>query len=322
MPRFDPDDTATYRSAWWNEIGDEGPKPYSTAAWTYHQTVEEEDTDETEEDPGSEDYLDELPWWETIGNEGPKPYATAAWTYHQEVVNEDEFVRLSRLAFKVYDEWLYPRLDGLGIVLNAGYFEDTREEIYDSGFYLDGERGLYMKRKLACVLVYDQLADSPGLIPIIPQPLGALSTDPNFGDPLETDPAGYGVGAELNNAFWAQLAGDTGPLQSLEISGDGDLDGVVIEAARASVQSDDRPPGAMLGSVSYELLDTTVTITSWEHLNWQDDTPVYKAVKVILNELPQCVTEIKVLDPPHAFWTALGFRPNYKGDQYLHLYRV
>jgi hypothetical protein len=136
------------------------------------------------------------------------------------------------------------------------------------------------------VLVYDQYANSPGILPLISQPTGVLATDPSL----------------------------------LEISGDGDLDGVLIEAARSSVPQDDRPPGTLLGSVSYELFGSTVTITDWEHLNWQDDTPVYKAVKVIINELPACVSEIKVLDPPHAFWTSLGFLPNFKGDQYLHLY--
>lgn len=177
-----------------------------------------------------------------------------------------------------------------------------------------------LEEKLARVLVYDQYADSPGILPLIPQSIGNLVTDPNFGDPLETDPVGDRIGAELNNVYWASINGDTGPEESLEISGDGDLDGVLIEAARSSIPQDDRPPGTLLGSVSYELFESTVTITDWEHLNWQDDTPVYKAVKVILKDLPVCVFEVKVLDPPHAFWTSLGFLPNFKGDQYLHLY--
>ncbi len=304
---------------WWGTIGQQGPAPYASKAWTYTQIVVEEEEQQTPLLPVS---LPPSLWWETIGDSGPKPYATAAWTYHQEVSFVLEFVPLSLKLYFAYDEEFYPRTKGLGVILDSGYFGQKGEAVYDSAYFLGGERGILMKRKLARVLVYDQLADSPGLLPTIPQPLGVLATDPNFGDPLETDPTGDEIGAELNNTYWASINGDTGPQESLEIAGDGDLDGVLIEAARASIPQDDRPPGTLLGSVSYELFGTTVTITDWEHLNWQDDTPVYKAVKVILNELPECVTEIKVLDPPHAFWTALGFRPNFKGDQYLHLYTV
>jgi len=272
---------------WWETVGDEGPKPYATASWTYSQlVVEEEESEEDRTDPILNLATGLIEWWETIGDEGPKPYATAAWTYYQEESFIREFVPVALKLFFIYDEEYYPRTKGQGIVLDSGYFGQVGEAIYDSAFYLGDERGILMKRKLARVLVYDQYADSPGVLPLISQPTGVLATDPSL----------------------------------LEISGDGDLDGVFIEAARSSVPQDDRPPGTLLGSVSYELFGSTVTITDWEHLNWQDDTPVYKAVKVILNEIPACVSEIKVLDPPHAFWTSLGFLPNFKGDQYLHLY--
>lgn len=307
---------------WWETVGGEGPKPYATRAWTYSQVVEEE-TDSEEITPQlTPQPLVTVEWWETIGGEGPKPYATAAWTYHQDVSFVEEFVPVSLKLYFAYDEEFYPRTKGFGVILDSGYFGQKGEAVYDSAYYLGGERGILMKRKLARVLVYDQLADSPGPLASIPQPLGNLATDPNFGDPLETDPTGEDIGAELNNLYWASINADTGPQESLEIVGDGNFDGVFIEAARDSQPYDDVPPGTLLGSVSYELFENIVTITDWEHLNWQDDTPVFKAVKVILNELPACVTEVKVLDPPHAFWTALGFRPNFKGDQYLHLYTV
>ena len=306
---------------WWETVGDEGPKPYAATAWTYSQiVVEEEESEDDRVDPIISFATGPIEWWETVGDEGPKPFATAAWTYYQEEFFVREFVPVALKLFFIYDEEYYPRTKGQGIVLDSGYFGQVGEAIYDSAFYLGAERGILMKRKLARVLVYDQYADSPGILPLIPQSVGSLATDPNFGDPLETDPVGDEIGAELNNAYWASINGDTGPEESLEISGDGDLDGVLIEAARSSVPQDDRPPGTLLGSVSYELFGSTVTITDWEHLNWQDDTPVYKAVKVILKELPACVSEIKVLDPPHAFWTSLGFLPNFKGDQYLHFY--
>lgn len=315
----DTDDIVVQEPAWWDTIGQSGPAPYATKAWTYSQVVIEEDDQVALSGPQP---ILNLEWWETLGDSGPKPYATAAWTYHQEVSFTLEFVPLSLKLYFAYDEEYYPRTKGFGVILDSGYFGQKGEAVYDSAYYSGGERGILMKRKLARVLVYDQLADSPGPLPLIPQPLGNLATDPNFGDPLETDPVGEDIGAELNNVYWASINADTGPQESLEIVGDGELDGTFIEAARASVPQDDNPPGTVLGSVSYELFGNTVTITDWEHLNWQDDMPVYKAVKVILNELPECVTEVKVLDPPHAFWTSLGFRPNFKGDQYLHLYTV
>ena len=312
----DDDTQGLLDAPWWETIGDSGPSPYATRAWSYFQVVVEDEVSAAV----SPVPVDHPEWWETIGEKGPFPYATASWTYHQEVSYELEFVPISLKLFFAYDEEFYPRTKGLGIVLDSGYFGQVSEAIYDSAYYLGGERGILMKRKLARVLVYDQRADSPGSLPSIQQPIGVLATDPNFGDPLETDPIGDEIGAELNNVYWASINADTGPQISMEIAGDGVLDGVFIEAERNSRPYDDVPPGTLLGSVSYELFGTTVTITDWEHLNWQDDTPVYKAVKVILNELPSCVTEVKVLDPPHAFWTALGFTPNYKGDQYLHLY--
>jgi hypothetical protein len=291
MPQFDPDDSTTRSPSWWNTIGGEGPKPYATATWTYSQVVIEEEDSCDPKSIGDQDDLDcddaeEIPWWETIGDVGPKPYATAAWTYHQDVTSVIEFVPVSLKLFFVFDEEYYPRTQGIGVVLDSGYFGQVREAVYESGYYIGGERGIFMKRKLARVFVYDQLASSPGILPLIPQSLGVLSTD----------------------------------LSADKIAGNGDLQDVQIEATRASNSGDDTPPGTLLGSVSYELFGNIVTITDWEHLNWQDDTPVYKAVKVILNELPACVSEIKVLDPPHSFWTSLGFLPNFKGDQYLHLY--
>lgn len=305
---------------WWETIGGEGPKPYATAAWTYTQAVEvEEEVDEIAPVGGVQ--LPQVEWWETIGGDGPAPYATAAWQYFQEFSEIEEFVPLSRKLFLSFDEEYYPRLNGLGVVLDSGYFgQPGPRETYDSAFYLGDLRGILMKRKLARVFVYDSLASSPGILPLIPQGIGIISTDPGEGNPLETDPLGQDIGAEAAGVLTATINGDTGPDVSEEIACDGTLDGVLLEAARPSNKSDDRPPGTLLGSVSYELFGDVITITDWEHLNWQDDTPVRKAVQVILNDMPDCVKEVKVLDPPHAFWTALGFKANYKGDSYLHLY--
>jgi len=279
MPYQDPDDTTVLQPSWWSTFGGEGPKPYSTESWAYAQTVEEEEEEEEENPPewwetlggdGPKPYstaswtyqqtvseeddpppLDPPEWWETLGGKGPKPYEAAAWVYTQEVSFVLEFVAVSESFFFIYDEGYYPRLFGSGVILDSGYFGQVGEAVYDEAYYLGGQRGILMKRKLARVLVYDKLADAPGIL---------------------------------------------------------------------ALPEDDRPPGTLLGSVSYELFGNTVTITDWEHLNWQDDTPVLQAVRVLINELPDCVKEVRVLDSPRAFWTSLGFEQDVKGDQYLHLY--
>ena len=318
-PSEDPDGLDCEIDApWWETIGGDGPKPYATAAWTYTQIVEIEE----EPAPVIAQAAQQPDWWETIGGDGPKPYATASWQYYQQFSEIEEFVPVSLKLFLNFDEELYPRLYGLRVIPDSGSFgQPGPREIYDSAFYSGDLRGILMTRKLARVFVYDSLASSPGILPLIPQGIGIISTDPNgAGDPLETDPLGDDIGAEASGVLTATVNADTGPVASDEIACDGALDGVLLEAARPSNKSDDRPPGTLLGSVSYELFNDVITITDWEHLNWMDDTPVRKAVQVILNEMPNCVKEVKVLDPPHAFWTSLGFKANYKGDSYVHFY--
>lgn len=290
--------------------------PYATATWTFFQTLEEFD-EASESAAGA--FGASAQWWETIDDSGLAPYSTAAWAYFQDVEFEYEFVSVSLRLFYSYDEEYYPRINGFGVILDSGYFGQKGEAVYDSAYYDGGERGVIMKRKLARVMVYDQLADSPGSLSEIPQSLGLLSTEPDSFARVTADPAAEELIAEDSGSAWASIDAQVDELASMEIIADGDILGSFIEGSRRSVPSDDRPPGTLLGSVSYEILGTVATITDWEHLNWQDDTPVFKATQVILNELPDCVIEVKVLDPPHAFWTALGFKPDFKGDPYLHL---
>jgi len=191
MLTYDPDDTTTRKVSWWEEIGDEGPKPYNPKSWTYAL---------------SEDTL-----FETVGTET-------------------------------------------------------------------------LERKFVTVLVYDSLESFPGILSSILQPIGLLGTDPATSDAV-TDP-----------------------------------DEDFIELTRITTQNDDVPPGVLLGSVSYETFNGVLTITNWEHLNWGDDAPILMGVKTLLGQVPGDITEIRVLDPPHAFWTSLGFNPDYKGDPYLHIH--
>ena len=72
-----------------------------------------------------------------------------------------------------------------------------------------------------------------------------------------------------------------------------------------------------LGSLSYEIGTKVMTITDWSHYNWHDATPVREAFKVLLNDMPPCVSTIIVKDEPTAFWRDLGFVYSQKGDGYL-----
>lgn len=141
-----------------------------------------------------------------------------------------------------------------------------------------------LERRLISLQVYDSLDSFPGVLGYILQPIGFLGTDPTEADAI-TDP-----------------------------------DGEFIEMTRITTENDDVPPGVLLGSVSYETFNGVLTITDWEHLNWGDDTPVLMSVKTLLGQVPGDITEVRVLDPPHAFWTSLGFNPDYKGDPYLHIH--
>ena len=167
---------------------------------------------------------------------------------------------------------------------------------------------------LARIFVYDKYADSEGILALIPQSLGDICVDPQASDPLGTDPGPDDIADESD----VEIGIDLSP-SVISIVCDGDLEGTYIEGARPSTPEDDVPPGTLLGSVSYEIYNNTATITDWEHLNWNDATPVYKAVRVMLNSLPDCVSEVKVSDAPTAFWTSLGFLPDFKGDQFLHI---
>lgn len=274
MLNQDPSDTTLLEPSWWNSFEYEKPKPY-TKSWKFDQVVEEyEEENEVEDLPETwqtteDPYLKtnwafiqffveeteettEFPneWWETL-EVGVKPYKVNSWAYYQETSFVLEFSAISETLFSVFDEKYYPRLDGLGLVLDSGFFGQIGTNVYDEAYYFENQRGLLVKRKLARIFVYDKLADAPGIL---------------------------------------------------------------------ALPEEDSPPGTLLGSVSYELFETTVTITDWEHLNWEDDTPVLRAVQVLLNEVPDCVTEVRVLKSPEPFWTSLGFKPDFKGDNFLHYF--
>lgn len=269
----DQDDlSCTDSQEWWTEIGGDGPKPYEVAAWTVTTYVVKE-VDETETTKIED-------WWDSLGGPGPKPYNVAAWTYTKAETFVLEYVTSSEIVFQTFDETYFD------LILDSGYFGQTRSEVYDSGHFLGSTRGILVKRTISRLMVYDSKASSPGALGSILQPIGILGADPSAtSEDVITDP-----------------------------------DELFIGLTRQTTTNDDVPPGTLLGSVSYETFNGILTITDWEHLNWEDDTPVLMGVKTLLSQIPDGITEVRVLDPPHAFWASLGFASDYKGDPYLHIH--
>jgi hypothetical protein len=273
-------------SYWWKSIGGEGPKPYDAAAWTVTTLL----VSEVDEAEGADSIVFETfsptgEWWENLGGEGPKPYNAASWTFTVVTAFVREFLAVSKTVFRAFDETYFDRTS-LGLILDSGYFGQVGSAIYDEAYFLGDERGVLVKRTISRLMVYDSKASSPGPLGSILQPIGNLGTDPE-----------------------ATVA---------EAVTDPDED--FIELTRITTSNDDIPPGVLLGSVSYETFDSVLTITDWEHLNWEDDAPVLMGVKTLLSQIPDGIVEVRVLDPPHAFWTSLGFEPDYKGDPYLHIH--
>lgn len=285
---FEDRDDLSCRSnqEWWAEIGGVGPKPYEAAAWNVTtQVVEEVDEARNFDSVSYEAYAPTDSWWESLGGQSPKPYNTAAWTFARIESFELEFAAASKVLFQAFDETYFDRTS-LGLILDSGYFGQVGTSVYDEAYFLGDERRLLVKRTISRLMVYDSKASSPGVLGSILQPTGVMGTDsPTASEGVITDP-----------------------------------DESSIELTRQTTENDDTPPGVLLGSVSYEIFDGILTITDWEHLNWGDDAPVLMGVKTLLSQVPDGITEIRVLDPPHAFWTSLGFLPDYKGDPYLHIH--
>lgn len=72
--------------------------------------------------------------------------------------------------------------------------------------------------------------------------------------------------------------------------------------------------GTPLGSLSYEIEGSLLTITDWSHYSWCDAAPVRKAFRALRGSIPECVTTMVVKNDPTAFWTTLGFELPFKGS--------
>lgn len=288
------------------------PKPYETANWTALVSTTEEEV----ETPTQE-------WWETVGGAGPKPYNYAAWTFTTTETVVREFVALSERLFFIFDETYFDRTS-LGLVLDSGYFGQKEPNVYDEAYFNGSERGVLMTRTLSRMMIYDSKASSPGKLSQIIQPLGLLCADPapGGGYTLISEPVtipATEIATDVSGSAGPELNTDAPVGDPVEITCDGQYADATIEATRLSNPGDDCPPGTLLGTLSYELFEGVITITDWDHYNWEDDTPVLKAVQTLLSRLPSTVTEVRVQDDPTPFWVSLGFKSDFKGDPYVHL---
>lgn len=310
---------------WWETLTGPEAKPYETKAWVIIETQEEEDLPCDLPTAGDLDDLTcqaEDAWWESLGGEGPKPYEYATWTFLTSDDSILEFIIVSESLFSVFDETYFDRTSE-GVVLDSGYFNSIREELYDSAYYLGDERGILMARTLSKMMIYDSRASSPGRYGQILQPLGILCIDPNpaGGYAIITEPVVGPVTEVVTDE--GGIAGpvintDGSSTELTEITCDGEFAGAALEMVRLSNPNDDCPPGTLLGTLSYETFNDVITITDWEHYNWEDDTPVLKAVQTLLARLPETITEVRVENEPTAFWTSLGFKTDFKGDPFIH----
>lgn len=74
----------------------------------------------------------------------------------------------------------------------------------------------------------------------------------------------------------------------------------------------------IVGRLVYDVIDCVAVITDWTHCGWENNTPVKRAFRVMLSQLPQSVTNIYVPAPSTSYlWTSLGFQPLEGNDQML-----
>ena len=308
-------------------------------------------------DPNNERGAASAPsWWQEIGpTYRPAPYADKSWVCLQDFAVEYQDVASNEdPTANVFDNFTDFQTPLYEVVLDGGflYQYDTPKPIWDGGLGFGPSPVKREKHTFASVKVYDKDASSPGPYDKIVLDLDLLAIDSvsgegvierivpkaqlivydggdNFGAPVHATVFDGGSDFSLWNAgevidgiqynssgeffYYDYLSGLDG--ESLII--DGVSYEEPIEVTRVASVDDDTPPGKLLGQVDYELIGTQVAITDWSHYNWGDATPVRKAVRAMINSLPDCVDRVTVRDRPTAMWTSLGFIRPTKGSDIL-----
>ena len=286
-------------------------------------------------DPNREP-LQKAEWWEVIGpSQKPSPYASASWTYwHDWTIEEEPILTRDPVEYEFDngDDFavnLYPQ------VLDEGYFNRNPAGalILDEGGFTDtGEPVKWSKHYFGVIKVFDTKASASN-----PSYQGEVIVDDDrvvghvarIVDPSELEIFDNWIDFQNPNPnpdviLDSMLYPRTGTGEYYKeliykITAGGEQ--VLIDPSMGDVvpdyDDDDFPNGKVLGEVHYEVSGSRMTITGWSHYNWHDALPVKKAVKVLLNEKPDCVELIDVENAPTAFWKGLGFVCPYKGSEML-----
>jgi len=273
-------------------------------------------------------------WYDSLGaTQQPSPYATASWAYRHSWITEEESSLSDDVVETELDNGDNFAVNEYQAVYDGGFFNTPRENaaVFDEGgFSSTGEPVKFRNRYFGCVKVYDTYASAPN--PVRPDQR-VLKDDDTIGyTAVVTDPDDATVvdnGEDLFNPVPSETVYDSNGLPRPSLGTV--LNEMVVQIAPNGVQEiinpsqaqnidyddDDVPRGTLLGQVHYEISGSNLTITDWSHYNWHDSTPVRKAVKILLNEKPECAEIVMVEHHPTAFWTKLGFCYPFKGSNML-----
>ena len=264
-------------------------------------------------------------WWEEIGaTTRPSPYATASWTYFHDYVTELQIPVVKPFALDNGDNILnnlYP------IGYDGGIFNSTEpiQIVLDEGGWnqkpVIADNGDDFSTNIYTILYNGGLFNTNDIREVVLDELGYASDQP-IGDPTE-----YVKQYFASVKVYDGKASSPGPLEKVvmelgELSNEDDTlilteqgDEMLVDTFATKEYEDDR--GQLLGEIHYEIIGPLLTITDWSHYKWHDASPVKKAFKVLINDIPDCVDIVTVKDTPTAFWRHLGFRYVDKGDDML-----
>lgn len=274
-------------------------------------------------------------WYESLGaTQQPSPYATASWAYRHDWVTEEE-------ASLTTEEIEY-EFDNGDSFANPVHAETYDEEFFNTptagalvldegGFSQTGDPVAFKKRYFGSVKVYDTWASYPnpsrpeqrviqngstiGYTAVVVDVANAVVKD--NGQDLQNPNPNL---SEIYNSMTYPRSGLGEVLDEMafSVTASGVQEIVNLDApAGVDYDDDDVPRGTLLGEIYYEISGSNLTITDWSHYNWHNAQPVKKAVKILLNEKPDCAEIVMVENRPTPFWRSLGFEHPYKGSNML-----
>ena len=312
---IDPNAETQSSEKWYRQVGPtRKPSPYATASWTYAQNwVQVLKSSETNEIVDVLDNGDLFRNWffpENIYDGGlvsqinfPRDVEDSG-LYTSD--NNDTLTKQIFASVKVYDSLASSPGPYSELTLDIGELAIDSDEVpVETDIIVD----------IADFLAFDNYLDFS-----VPVPPNSPIYDPgNFADwnlGITLDSGNYAIDSDGEQIYFERVM--VTYLDGSTLTADGPPDsGKTLATTRTVIQADDIPPGKLLGRVDFEVEDCEATITDWSHYNWQDDTPVRKAFKRLVNSLPDNITKVSVRDQPSAFWTSLGFVKNSKDDDSL-----